>query len=307
MVIMSVKTTVLLGVAVLVVAVGAIVAVIVYPMQKSVTYAADVVAVVGSHTIKASEIQPYLDHKLARADVLNCVMENYLYGDIATKYSITVGADAVLNQLKADGASDSSYNAAFQKVCIHRDLLQVAVQKAIKGSYIGQMVVTHFDQNIPVKISADGATKPATADNALIAANRSDAQALITTLHDQVAKGSLTMVQAVAQEQASPTLGVQALQTSPHSGPFDTNDHSLFATQLIDHSSPLGTELAKLKIGQISDITTLKISTDPSDNPKTADGMFAFVSLDALIRPAGGDISEIIKQQKLLGYKVINQ
>ena len=307
MVIMSVKTTALLGVAVLVVAIGAVVAVIVYPMQKSVTYAADVVAIVGSHTIKISEIQPYLDHKLARADVLNCVMENYLYSDMAAKYKVSVGSDTVLQQLKADGASDDSYNSAFQKICIRRDLLQAAVEKAIYESYVGQMVLTHFDQNIPVKISADGITMPAIADKTLIAANRADAQALISTLHDQVSKGTLTMVQAAAEEQASPTLGAQALQTSPHSGPFDTSNHTLFTTQLINHSSALGAALARLKIGQVSDIMTLKVATDPSDNPTTTDGIFAFISIDTSTKSAGGDIGEIIKRQKLLGYKVINQ
>lgn len=286
--------------------VGAVVAIgaIAFGAQQyygSEKYSDNVVAVVGKHEIVNDDIRTYLGEKLAKDKVLDCVMGEKMFADMAPKYKVSVTDAEVTQELMARTGTASPYHAKFLKVCIRRDMLKGRIQDSFAANYTGQLVVANFDQR------QDDVDRPDINDNATDAQRKADrdyAKTFIDTLYANVNSDTMTMAQAIAAELAEPRIGQVALGTSIHSGDFDTTDKESVVTRTVLEPE-VSSKMKRLKPGQLTPVLVMNGSAGSNASTQKVGVRYAFIKLETATPAQSGSFDEAVASQKKLGYKVL--
>ncbi|HSX48048.1 MAG TPA: hypothetical protein VLF41_00875 [Candidatus Nanoarchaeia archaeon] len=235
-----------------------------------------IVAKVGSHLITQDELdQAYKGNTLASKDkVLSALMDMWLYRQMAQPLKIAVTDSDVKTELaKRVGSSTNSKN--YLTVAVTRDLLSSKLEDYYSGYSQGRYIIAHFDQHIPF----NGGDNTGAGTTAQIAADRTYATNFINNVYDKLSKKQITFDQAVAMENADARIGSAALQTSPHSGSFDTTD-SVSAAATIMSFPDVAPVIAGLAPGKISQPFVSKIAVAAGENPPKVDGCWLVVVID---------------------------
>jgi hypothetical protein len=176
------------------------------------------------------------------------------------------------------------------------------------GLYRGQVIVANFSRHIAFQspfLGIQKATDPLMGNAAAVAQDKRYASNFITDLYNQIKAHKITFDQAIQKERSDLQLGMQAYQTLPHSGSFDTSNVYLPATALVLPQSIKG-KIHGMKAGQISAPFVVSVNNSLTKKNVMTDSYYLIVKMDST---KGGSSSltyaQYLSQAKQeLGYKI---
>ncbi|HVV25466.1 MAG TPA: hypothetical protein VHC21_00330 [Candidatus Saccharimonadales bacterium] len=261
-------------------------------------------------------------HKIYKKDVDNLIgttqgvtahqatvvlADKYLTEAMAKKAGITVGDSDVTAKFGPSIVSQKNTN----KYVYQSDLNSVYFDKLLaytEGLYKGQLIVANFSRHIAFQSPALGlqeASDPLMGNASAIAQDKQYADNFITNIYNEIKTHKITFDQAIQEEHDDPQLGLQAYQTLPHSGSFDTSNIFLPATPLILPKSIQG-KIHSMKAGQISAPFVVSVNNSLTKKNVTTDSYYLIVKMDSTKGGNSGlTYAQYLNQSKQkLGYKV---
>ena len=287
MVIMSVKTTVLLGVAVLVVAVGAIVAVIVHPLagnKAPITYGSmDGYAVNKADVDRLS--QSY--YAVTPTEIAQTLLDNHLYGLMAKALNITIAPADVQAGIGATAAEPHPYGEAYLTLAITNNLYKKQLTEKLTPSFAGRFAYFNFNQNIFVdggSVDENFAKLTQAQQKATVAVDQNYALQLANQIYGKLQDKSITFDQAMQLERTDPHLGVGPLPTLLQSAKFDTATEVATSYGLTTQKQ-LMSAIRSTPVGSYTKVLTGTIPTAATENSPRTPGFYVIFEVDQVISP----------------------
>ena len=252
---------------------------------------------VGDHKIYQSELTNTLVGavNIPQSKAVTTLLDYWLYQQIAKKEHLSISSEEVNSELKSRTGSLNPPARNYLVVAIKRDLLYEKITAAAEGFYTGDMIIVHFDQNIPF---GSGFDSPASAIK--IASDRKYAQTFVSDIYNQLKSGRISFAQAIIKEQTDPRVGIKALPTTSHSGSFDTSKPQALSSQVVARKD-VKTEMLQLKPGSYSAPFIAQVDINASVPPAKQDGYFVIIKMATSQSLASNlKVDEYIASQKLL-------
>lgn len=282
MVIMSVKTTVLLGVAALVVVIGAVVAIVVHPLagnKAAITYGS-----MDGYTVDKVDVDRLSEAYYAATptEIAQTLLDNHLYGLMAKALNITVSTADVQTGIGVTPANPHPYGEAYLSLLVQDNLYKAQLLSKLTPGISGRYIYLHFDQDMMTaggSVDENLATLTDAQLKALIVSDQSYALQLANQLYAKIHNGTITFDQAMQLEKSDPRLGEGPLSTLDQSGNFDT------ATEVAS-SYGLTTQkqlLSVIKTTPVKAYTKVLTGTVPvamTSNAKRVDGYYVIFIVD---------------------------
>jgi len=281
---MSVKTTVLLGVAVLVVAVGAIVAVVVHPLagtKAAITYGS-----MDGYTVNKADVDRLSQSYYAATptEIAQTLLDNHLYGLMAKTLNITVAPADVQAGIGATAAEPHPYGEAYLTLAITNNLYKKQLTEKLTPSISGRYIYLNFNQNMIVAGGGvDDAFAKLTAiqQKAIIASDQSYALQLANQLYAKLQAKTITVDQAMQIEKSDPHLGLGPIQTLLHSGNFDTATE-VAASYGLTTQKQLLSVIKTTPVGTYTKVLTGTIPTTIAPDAPRVDGYYVIFAVDRI-------------------------
>ena len=254
--------------------------------------------IVGQHKVSLTEVKvAAAASQINNADALSCLMDKYLYTDLASRLNIDV-ASASKNSTLADGTMING-----QLACNYRNNLEQIVKSAFSNQFSGTIVSANFDKNIGF-IGRNDTSNPEAGRDARYASDKAYAKNFIDSQYAKVQSGTLTIEQAAKIEVDDTRIGQKTLFSNVHSGIFDTNadvSQTNYYAQLFKNNAVIAAAI-KLRAGELSPILTLSTPTSNSDNPVFVESQYIFFKLDKAPSQTKGVFEAEISNQKAKGF-----
>ena len=267
-----------------------------------------VYAQAAGHKIYKQDIDNLIDHTKGVSDrqAAAVLADKYLTEAMVKEAKITVSSQDIKAKYpdidKQKTSNKYVYQSNVNTVYFNK------LQAYNTGLYTGKLLVANFSRHIAFQspfLELQKATDPLMGNPVAVAADKKYAQDFITKLYDQVKSNKTTFDQAIQTERNDPTLGMNAYQTLPHSGSFDTSNIYLGATALIAPQS-IQQKIKDMKAGQLSAPFVVSVNNSLTGQKSTTDSYYLVVKMDSTAGGSSGlSYDQYLTQaKKQFGYKI---
>lgn len=237
---------------------------------------------VGTYKVTQAEYNTLATEKPTHShdEIVTSLLDLNFYRQAAAAAKIQVKDTEVSTETLRRTGGKKVTNPKYLRNAIEQDMLKQKLALRVPGYTAGSIILINFGQHFKVDGIGDLAPNETEALRPqYIAQDRAAADALKDKIFTGLQNASLTFNSAMSLEQNDPKLGNKTLETSLHSGAFNTQD-----TQKPIYGLTSQADLKKLidqtKPGQTSLPTLIKLSVSQTTDERK-DGLWVIVKVDS--------------------------
>ena len=285
---MSVNTKVLIGVAVLVVAVVTVATIFVGPWATD--KGSKTTSTYGSMTgyaVQKADVDRLVESypTVSPTEVAQTLLDNRLYELMAKSLNITVPPADVQAGIGATLANPHPYGEDYLTQAITKNLYQELLTEKLTPGISGRHIYFNFNQNMLVAgggVDAEFAKLTDAQQKAIIAADQIYALQLANQLYAKLQAKTITVDQAIETEKTDPRLGLGPIPTLTHSGSFNTATEVETSYGLTIQKQLLSV-IRTTPVGSYTKILTGTTPTSISNDAPRINGYYVIFAVDQVI------------------------